>query len=69
MVSIVIGGMHTQQANKWKKLKSLVTMLLLRELYKYIQKLVILQSIGIMVIKIKGTTVITKRPADILVGI
>ena len=36
---------------------------------KYKGKLVILQSIGIIVIKIKKTRVITYAPADILVSI
>ena len=35
---------------------------------KYKEKLVILQSIGIIVIKSKETRVVTYTPADILVG-
>jgi len=40
-----------------------------RSYYKYKEKLVILQSIEIIVIKSKETRVITYTPADILVGI
>ena len=57
---------HTYGYN-WKGYKSMFARLChLSIMYKYNKKFVILQSIGIIVIKSKETRVVTYTPADIL---